>query len=632
MSHGERKIFPVQVVISYWEIQPARIGAYLDRLVENGARHFAALIPWRLFESDITHSLHRFIGAVADRNLTLSLVVTPELGLHYPLSGFPRELVNGSDAEATSSAGDPVTITLPPGSFTLPSLHHPETQKRYQSYISRLSSFLADLSHGKGEWASKTTLIVGGSLWKSYRSPWGSAGHAFGTTCGDRSRASTLAFQQHLDRFLSGVDTDPELKGGAYEEPHRRAFDAECESVFRRKTMHALHRRDLTMSVRELELHVPDSDPSLSLSQLARGFTGASGVKALSSLIEEIGLREGAGAEEAAPPAVYFSSMGGFSRLSDQDRQFLILKSLLFLGTRGGSVWLDSEDWLRATPAFRSKLDRFGKSIQDGGLRRFPKARYVVPQLWSRPDQGWECLHSHLGADASLLQYGEDRLKSVDASLLLVDRSLFLSRDKMASLLRWLDDSPADSSRVLALPKTPFMTEGALTELKRFTGDSERMDLQKGFAFRLYRKREREALLVFFDPPEILSTREELEKGWTPFLETAAILAGIPARGKETAGDAFSFRVEGDAGSVWFAFNDSNEARPFRGAEPMEVPGKGIVSVPVPALSASEGALGASDAPAVSTASIGLKEEKKNGTTSRLESARKGVPPEVGTR
>ncbi|MCM2323229.1 MAG: hypothetical protein NDJ90_08195, partial [Oligoflexia bacterium] len=61
MAGSEINPFPIQLLVNYWEIRPALMGARLDGLLRRGITHLATFVPWQAVESDISHSLTRFL-------------------------------------------------------------------------------------------------------------------------------------------------------------------------------------------------------------------------------------------------------------------------------------------------------------------------------------------------------------------------------------------------------------------------------------------------------------------------------------------------------------------------------------------------------------------------------------------
>src|SRR5262249_7869077 len=130
MTAAEHNLHPIQILFNYWEARPTLIGARLDGLIRQGITHITTFVPWQVVESDISHTLVRFLQAASDRKMAVDLILTPELGVHYPNSGLPKDLMaakaSGQDNLAAHAGEGHVDVTLPPNGFALPSLFSPE--------------------------------------------------------------------------------------------------------------------------------------------------------------------------------------------------------------------------------------------------------------------------------------------------------------------------------------------------------------------------------------------------------------------------------------------------------------------------------------------------------------------------
>ena len=144
MFRGEVNTHPIQLLVNYWEISPSRMGPHLDDLLCKGATHMASFVPWHVVETDISHRLFKFLQAAAQRKMTVSLIVSPELGIHYTNSGLPKDFVTKKENTAIDSKGAAVLSHLPPNSFQVPSLFSVDFSKRYYSFLSRVDTLMGD--------------------------------------------------------------------------------------------------------------------------------------------------------------------------------------------------------------------------------------------------------------------------------------------------------------------------------------------------------------------------------------------------------------------------------------------------------------------------------------------------------
>src|SRR4051794_4915925 len=114
MVRGEANSHPIQILVNYWEIRPSLMGARLDELLHSGVSHIATFVPWQAVESDISHTLSRFLQALAERRMTVSLILSPELGVHHVNSGLPKDIFSKAENMARHVGGDCVSASLPP--------------------------------------------------------------------------------------------------------------------------------------------------------------------------------------------------------------------------------------------------------------------------------------------------------------------------------------------------------------------------------------------------------------------------------------------------------------------------------------------------------------------------------------
>jgi hypothetical protein len=169
MLGGEGKTYPIQVLVNYWEIPTGTMGAYLEKLVRHSVHRIATFVPWQAFESDISHSLMKFLLAASEKKLEVSLILTPEIGVHFQNSGIPKDLLSKSEVSARGADGAEYTATLPPNLFALPSLFAEDFNKRYFGFLARMNSYLLDLDKSNPNIVRNLTLVITGSFWKYYR-------------------------------------------------------------------------------------------------------------------------------------------------------------------------------------------------------------------------------------------------------------------------------------------------------------------------------------------------------------------------------------------------------------------------------------------------------------------------------
>lgn len=528
---GDAQHHPIELLINYWEFRSSksnRMGEKLDELLRHGISHLATFVPWQAVESDISHTLARFLQAVAERKMTVKLILTPEVGVHYPNSGLPKDIFSKPENLARHAGGGAATVNLPPNSFALPSLASPEFMKRYHNFLSRIDNLLADLGRQHPHLLSGVTAVLSGSYWKYYRAPKDSSTQAFGGMGGDYSGYSAVAYRQRLEQFYSQrefMEPNPAAanrwKARAYEDINRRWFYQHSEDVFRNRSTQFVRRKALPGQLQQIELFTPEADPGYSYSNFLQMISGAhADFNRLSALIDEAGTRASQVGDQPTRPQIHWTGLGGFRTLSDSEKQFLILKSILVMGGRGGGLLIDEEEWFALSQSFRTRAEALARLISQGDLRLSNRALYLAPHLWSSAGTLWDELQTRLGPNARLAATVDRVIAERDANLVLVDPAYILTREVVQKLTEW-----ARSGRVVVLPRSPLYTEAAREELEKSLASSNRMDIDLGISYGLHVLGE--GKLIVYDLPEGVAARGEALSSWQTFLASVLSVAGL---------------------------------------------------------------------------------------------------------
>ncbi len=565
-SMTSHRLKSIVLLLNYWEYPTKVIQKKLSSWLQQGSPQVATFIPWQAAESDISHSLHHFLQLVAENNFQVSLIVTPELGLHYPHSGFPKDLVSRADNLASDSESNTFVVHFPPNTFVLPSLLAPELMKRYALFLGRIESVLEGFFRTHPQMREAVQVCVSGSLWKYYRgllptqeglaflrlaqeetlassTYFRSAGvRAFAGDCGDRSRQALLHYRSRLETLLHQREfnsaTPSEKRGGSggenrwkskpFEEASGKWLAQQAENGFRQRTLHSLTRKNKDLQVQELEIYTPEVDPLLTYARLLQGVLQGAGphFQTLSHLLDAAGagLSMGAGSQPISS-WVHWTAIGGFQELRESERCFLFLKSLLLACGRGGGVFLDEAVWSGFSDSFRQRAEGVAALLQQKKLQLRRQALYFLPHLWSRSSLLWEELQRTLGVQAAVLSQPEELSFQGEASLLIVDGETILTQELLEKLLAWVKGG---HSRVLVLPRSPFFTELARKELEAIFLEAQGVEINLGFHFSLYALGQGRLLLM--DPFETLPGEQEPFAVLKRFLQVALSLAGITPR------------------------------------------------------------------------------------------------------
>jgi hypothetical protein len=399
-----------------------------------------------------------------------------------------------------------------------------------------VDNLLADFEKSQSRSLEFVTLVLTGSFWKYYRPPASTGRTLFGADCGDHSANSAVGFRSRLEDFyahseFSGASPMSANRWKAREmEPlNRRWFYQQSEAIFRNRTMQLARKRARSAALMEMELFTPEADPSLTYSYYLQSLSGsgASDFHRLSSLVDEASSFGSMAGAQPASSFVHWSLLGGFRSLTDPERQFLVLKSLLLMGGRGGGVLIDEEEWFSFSLGFRQRVEGFGRIIAQGDLRLKREALYLCPHLWTGPGALWVELMRRTGHGACKVASLDWIERADDARLVIVDPSVIFTQETVQRLLKW-----AFEGRVVALPRSSLYSEGARAQMEALAGAKEskkrRIEIGAnlaGVAYRIHAYGNGQ--VVLYDIPETDPTADLSGREWEAFLSAMLALAEV---------------------------------------------------------------------------------------------------------
>lgn len=466
------------------------MGARLEDLLRKGVTQIATFVPWQVFETDITHSLLRFLQAATERSMKVTLIVTPEVGVHTAYSGLPKDLLK--DHSALAQDQSEFVLNLPPQAFALPSLCAPEVSKRYYSFLSRFNVFLADLKRTLEGRSPSAELLVTGSLWKYYRSAKFSATSPFSGPSGDRSRSAAVSYRQKMDEYYSQPETRAEFSEGAagIQKWRTQAFDSVnaqwfhqlAEDQFRARSAELIGRNVLSLPVKQVELYTPEADPAYAYTGLFQMLTsGRADFSTLVRLLDALSSRSTVFSGGEIPPWVHWTSLGAHLSLTDAERQFLMLKSLLLFGGRSGGILLEDREWFGFSQTFRSRVERLALALRERRIRSRAKGFYLGPHVWGAGAALWSEISAALGTSARYAA-ATDAVQE-HSKFVVVDPAFMLTRASVDRILRH-----AKEGMLCVLPRSQFYTESAKRLLERAQSmDSRPVEMSLGISYRLSR-------------------------------------------------------------------------------------------------------------------------------------------------
>ena len=524
----ESKTHSFQFLVNYWEIRPTQMKSFFGQLVQKRVSRVVTFIPMQVFESDISHGLLHFLQAASDHKVEVGLIATPDVGIHFPGGGLPKDLMQNKDILAKDELGKSYINRMPPSSFELPSMHSETWKKRYSNFLNRLYGFLENLDKTNPKAFSSARVLITGGFWKYYRSASDCSFEVFTGKVGDQSKNAALSFQKTVQKFYeqkefikAGAGFASRWKTQAYDELNQKWFHQQSEQVYRYRTEQILNRRSLEANLQHIELYTPDADPSFSYSYLLQKIAnGNADFYQLSRFLDLASSRLSGGTEHEALPWVHWSSLGVFHTLSDVEKQFLILKSLFLFGGRSGSVLLDLEDWLELSDRFRDKVTRLASSLEQGTIKHSSEVLYFNSHLWGNGSAIWHELFRSIQSRAKMVSSLEVMLKQKDSKMIVVDPSVVFTKDKVNRLFDW-----AEKGRILVLPRSPLFSIEAMEALETRISNCEKMEFNLGVHYQLYSTKNGKVIL--YDLPEENVEKTELTTSWEKFMRAMLSLSDV---------------------------------------------------------------------------------------------------------
>jgi hypothetical protein len=391
-----------------------------------------------------------------------------------------------------------------------------------------MDTLLADWAKSAPDAGASLELVLTGSFWKYYRAPSVASQLPFGGIAGDYSNAATLLYRQREDQYFSQrefADPNPAAanrwKTRALTDLNRFWFSQQSEELFKNRCFQQVRRKSASLRLSELELFTPEADPSLAYTQVLSARAGGCGdFSRLSALVDEAAARVSFGGEGAALNSIHWTSLGSFRSLSDSEKQFLILKSLLLLGSQGGRVLVDHDEWLSLSAGFKSRLDHLSKALSLRELQLKTEAMYLAPHLWSGVGTLWNELSTRVGCQAKIVS----SLASLneDADLLILDSAWIITQHTLRKVMDW-----TRRGGVAVLPRSPLYTASARKELEKLAAASSPLQIQMGLSYQLHSYGE--GKIVVYDLPENPNLAAEAMASIQTFLSSMLSLAEIEA-------------------------------------------------------------------------------------------------------
>ncbi|MBI3541942.1 MAG: hypothetical protein HY075_01525 [Deltaproteobacteria bacterium] len=498
------------VLLNYWEIKPTQYESRLQELALKDVRTVSAFVPWAHVETDIYHSLKKFVRAAWAVRLNVRLFVMPELGVNYPNAGFPKDLLANISNLAVDRLGRVIYNHAAPNIFPLPSFSSPEVLKRFGNYLIKVGSVLGEVFTETGGNADFCEIVVSNSLFNYYRSHGLSLGEH-----GDYSAAHVMAFRDFVDKEYrsptNGADGEA-FKMQLYEGYNRHRFFTQIERLLREKTDMVFSRKSSTCPVRHTDLYNPECDPEAAYQGLlTEMFDFKPSVQRYYESIIAGGYRG---------ETIYLGNSGIFRRFSDQEKSFLMLAALI----HSGEVGVMAEELFRLSPNFQRKLRALVAFLEERRFVRQTRVTYVSASKFSMEKRSFGLLTGMAPGVLSVVAGLDAHARQLSERLVFMDPKSVIRLVELVQLL-----SMAQSGKIVAIPMpmsaVPNYTADAITHFEKFKKAKHPLRLSIGVPYEVYDYHLGQ--VVFYDPQAFWADSElpELSRFFAALLGLAEVRA-----------------------------------------------------------------------------------------------------------
>ncbi|MBI3555209.1 MAG: hypothetical protein HY074_02955 [Deltaproteobacteria bacterium] len=470
------------MLLNYWEIKPTQYEARLQELALKDVRVVSAFVPWAHVETDIYHSLKKFVRAAWTVRVNVRLFVMPELGVNYPNAGFPKDLMTNISNLAVDRLGRVIYNHAAPNIFPLPSFSSPEVLKRFGNYLIKVGAILGEVFSECGS-SDFCEVVVSNSLFNYYRSH----GLMLGEH-GDYSAAHVMAFRDFLDREYrpsGGLQDCEQFKMQLYEGYNRHRFFTHIEKLLREKTDMVFARRNSTCDVRHVDLFNPECDPDAAYQGLLTElFDFKPSVERYYRGIIAGGYRG---------ESIYLGNSGMFRRFSDQERSFLMLAALI----HSGEVGVMAEELFRLSANFQRKLRGLVTFLEE--CRFVPQTRvtYVSASKFSMESRSFGKFAGMAPGVLSVVPGLDSHTRKFSERLVFMDPKSVIRLVELAQLL-----ALAQTGKVVAIPMpmqaVANYSADAAAYFEKFRKGRNPLRLTIGVPYEVYDYHLGQ--LVFYDP------------------------------------------------------------------------------------------------------------------------------------
>ncbi len=471
-------------VFNYWEHKPSQYEAKLQEFKLAGFNSISVFVPWAHLEADIYHSLEKFLLTALQYKIKVLVIVTPTLGVHYPNSGIPKEVIASNANQAVDANGETILNLVAPNVFTMPSFSSPEVLKAYGNFLLKLSAILGEVERVSRD-PHLFEVYIGNGLFPYYR-VWGAPEDSHG----DFSASNVIAFREFVQK------SEEAFRIKAHEPFNRHQFHAHVENKLREKTNQMIAKKIPSAKINNFEVLNPEAAPEFAHHMLlSEAMEYKPSIEDYFDSILKASARK---------QSVLLSNTGTFRKFTDQQKYFIFMTAFLC----GRSAWIQSEEYLKFSPKFIKKTKQSAELIETGEFVREYQVAYVSANKYSMELISYSIFRKLVQEGLSVCALGSQKFSE---SLIFLDPK---SSIRTVELVQYL--SLAQNGKTVAIPapmkEIQNYTEGAQSQFDKLGLSKKIIHMNLGIPYQICEVGFGQ--VVFYDPltfwkkekPENLST------------------------------------------------------------------------------------------------------------------------------
>lgn len=444
----------INVLLNYWEIKPSQYDARLHELATKGLQVVSSFVPWAHVETDIHHSLKKFLRAAHATHFRTRLFVMPELGVNYPNVGVPKDLLINPSNLAVGNDGRILYNLSAPNIFPLPSFSSPEVLKRFGNYLIKLGTILGEVCNEVST-SDLCELVITNSFFNYY---------------GDYSTTHLVAFREFLNKEYGDCEL---FKTQPYEHYNRHRYFTHVERLLREKTNLVFSRKSSYSGVRHVDMMNPEYAPEVGYNSLIGELLNRK------PTVEDFFKRIVAGGYRNE---VVFLGNNGISRwFSDRERSFLTTAALIY----SGEVSVMAEDLFKLSSSYNRKLRTLIEFLESGSFFRQSSVSYISASKFFMHTSLFKILLEKTSGFLTVMAGVGSHTRLISERLLFLDPSSVI---RLYDLLQLL--TVAQSGKIVALA-SPLRSHSnylgdAVRHLEKFKMGKKPLRIHMGLPYEIY--------------------------------------------------------------------------------------------------------------------------------------------------